>query len=405
MRGSNSAETETVATFGQRKVAPRVCIVDSKKHIRAFLGDALEELGFIASECTSASELPLQLDLYLPDLVVIGLPNDGVEAGNVLRVLVEKQFQGSVLVIGPKGSIILNAVLQLGEEFAIAMLPPLTTPFSAEGLRASIATLLPLKAPPRPAVDVAEALKAGWLELWYQQKIDTHTLAPRGAEALIRLRHPAWGVVPPASFIPDSNDPQFTGLSEFVVTRALEDWHYFIGQRGAVDLSINLPVSFFQDPASVSRLCRQIPDHPAFGGLIVEVKSAEIVRNLDLVVDVAKRMRFHNIAISIDDLGVDWPLLSDLPSFPFAEIKVDREFVTGCADNRLKQTVCRSILELADSYGTRTVAKGVETRSDLIAIHDMDFDLAQGYLFGKPANARKFARAALSRPVSLLAQS
>ena len=402
MRVFKPAEIEAVATFGQRKMAPRVCIIDPKRHIRTFLAEALDELGFIASECAAASELPALLERQLPDLIVLGMPNDGVEAGNILKILVTKMFDGQVLLIGPRDSIIVNALRQLGEETGIAMLPPLTTPFSADGRRASVATLLPQKAPPSPPVDVAEALKAGWLELWYQQKIDVHTLAPRGAEALIRMRHPAWGVVPPASFVPDSKDPQFKRLSDFVVSRALEDWHYFVGQHGPVDISINLPIGFLEDPASVSRLCRQIPDHPAFGGLIVEIKGAEIIRNLDLAIDAAKRMRFHNIAISIDDLGVDWPSLSELKSFPFVEIKVDREYVTDCADNRLKQTVCRSILELADKVGARTVAKGVETRSDLVAAHEMGFDQAQGYLFGKPANAKKFARSALSRPVTVL---
>jgi len=402
MRVFKPAEIEAVATFGQRKMAPRVCIIDPKRHIRTFLAEALDELGFIASECAAASELPALLERQLPDLIVLGMPNDGVEAGNILKILVTKMFDGQVLLIGPRDSILVNALRQLGEETGIAMLPPLTTPFSADGLRASVATLLPQKAPPSPPVDVAEALKAGWLELWYQQKIDVHTLAPRGAEALIRMRHPAWGVVPPASFVPDSKDPQFKRLSDFVVSRALEDWHYFVGQHGPVDISINLPIGFLEDPASVSRLCRQIPDHPAFGGLIVEIKGAEIIRNLDLAIDAAKRMRFHNIAISIDDLGVDWPSLSELKSFPFVEIKVDREYVTDCADNRLKQTVCRSILELADKVGARTVAKGVETRSDLVAAHEMGFDQAQGYLFGKPANAKKFARSALSRPVTVL---
>lgn len=402
MRGYKPAEIEAVATFGRRKIAPRACIIDPKRHIRTFLSDALDELGFITGECASAAELPLLLEQQLPDIVVLGIPNDGVEAGNILRTLATKLFSGQVLLIGPRDSIIVGALRQFGEEAGIAMLPPLATPFSADGLRTSVVTLLPQKAPPSPPVDVAEALKAGWLELWYQQKIDAHTLAPRGAEALVRMRHPSWGVVPPASFIPDSKDPQFKRLSDFVVTRALEDWHYFIGQHGPVDISINLPIGFLEDSASVSRLCRQIPDHPAFSGLIVEVKGAEIIRNLDLAIDAAKRMRFHNIAISIDDLGADWPALSDLQSFPFVEIKVDREFVSGSADNRLKQTVCRSIVELADRMGARTVAKGVETRSDLVAAHEMGFDLAQGFLFGKPANVKKFARSTLARPVSVL---
>src|SRR5207253_1855556 len=92
--------------------------------------------------------------------------------------LAEKAFSGSVLAIGPRESIMVKAVRQLGEEYGIAMLPPLLPPFSAATLRAGIAPLLPVEPAPSPAVDVAEALKAGWLELWYQPKIDVHTLAP-----------------------------------------------------------------------------------------------------------------------------------------------------------------------------------------------------------------------------------
>ena len=49
-------------TFGRRKVAPRVCIADSKSHIRKFLGEILEELGFITCECTQVGELSAVLD-------------------------------------------------------------------------------------------------------------------------------------------------------------------------------------------------------------------------------------------------------------------------------------------------------------------------------------------------------
>lgn len=395
------AEKHAIATFGRRRIAPRACVADAKKHIRTFLGEALEELGFVVSECAAAGDLPLLLDVHVPDLIVIGIPGDGHDAAVILKILAAKSFSGKVLLIGVRDSIVIQALCQFGDETGVEMLPPLATPFSADGLRASVASLLPAQPPPRPAVDVAEALKAGWLELWYQQKIDVRTLQPRGAEALIRLRHPAWGVVPPASFISDDSDPDFRSLSEFVVTRALDDWRYFLTQRGPVHLSINLPMNFLANAESVSRLCRQIPDHPAFGGLILEVDGADIIDNLELAIDVSRRVRFHNIAISIDGLGTDWPAFAELQNFPFAEIKVDPEYITGAADNRLKQTVCRHIVELAERYGARTVAKGVETRADLVAAHEMRFDLVQGYLFGKPANAKKFARAALSGPISV----
>lgn len=385
--------------FGHRKVMPRACITDSKKHLRTFLSDALEDLGFITSECSGARELAAVLDAHRPDLVVLGVSFDGIEVGKILETLVTRHFGGKVLVIGQPEAIMVKAVRQIGEEYGIAMLPALQTPFSAGTLRASVATLLPAEPVPSPAVDVAEALKAGWLELWYQQKINVRTLVPCGAEALVRMRHPAWGVVPPAYFIPDDQDPHFRKLSEFVIGRAGEDWHYLLEQQGAVDLSINMPVSFLGDRAGLHDLCRALPDHPAFGGLLIEIDSVEVVDNLDLVIDVARQVRLHNIAIVVDNVGANWPSLMGLQNFPFVELKVDHRFVTGCADDRLKQTVCRQIVELAQDHGARAVAQGIEARADFIAAHGLGFDLMQGHLFGKPMGVRKFAR---SRP-SLMA--
>jgi len=394
-------ERARAAAFGKRKVTPRVCIADNKTHLRTFLADVLEDLGFITCECAEVGELAAILDAQLPDLVVLGLSFDGIEAGRILETLAAKGFSGRVLAIGPRESIMVRAVLKLGEEHGIAMLPPLLPPFSSDTLRASIAAFLPVEPPPSPAVDVAEALKAGWLELWYQQKIDARTLVPSGAEALVRMRHPTWGVVPPAYFIPDQADPHFRKLSEFVIGRVIEDWHDLLNHQGPVDLSINLPVSFLEDAGAVRDLCRWMPAHPAFGGLIVEIDSAEVIGNLDLVIDVARQLRLHNVGIAIDGLGADWPALMHLRTFPFVELKVDRQFITGCADNRLKQTVCRHIVELAGSYGTRTLAFGVETRADYLAASEIGFDLVQGYLFGKPMGLRKFARSVMARPLAI----
>jgi len=74
-------------------------------------------------------------------------------------------------------------------------------------------------------IDATEALDAGWLELWYQPKFNARTLQLCGVEALIRVRHPSWGLVPPAYFMPDRDDPCLSVLSNFVVNRAIEDWH------------------------------------------------------------------------------------------------------------------------------------------------------------------------------------
>lgn len=386
-------------TFGRRKMMPRACVADSKRHLRAFMSEVLEDLGFVTSECASADELQAVLAAELPDLILLGIAADGIEPGRFLEILVREAFDGKVLAVGARDSIIVKAVRQVGEEYGLAMLPPLTTPFAAETLRERVATLLPDEPAPSPAVHVGEALHAGWLELWYQSKIDARSLVRRGAEALVRMRHPTWGVVPPAYFIPEAHDPHFRDLSEFVIERALQDWHYLLERQSAVDLSINLPTPYLKEPQAVRDLCRRMPTHPAFGGLTIEIASDEAIHDLAFLTEVAREMRFHNIGLSVDNLGANWPDLMGLDRIPFIKLKADRQFVTGCGNDRLKRTVCRHIVELARGYGARTVAEGVESRGDLLAVNELGFDLVQGYLFGKPMPLKKFARSALTRTV------
>jgi EAL domain-containing protein (putative c-di-GMP-specific phosphodiesterase class I) len=207
--------------------------------------------------------------------------------------------------------------------------------------------------------------------------------------------------VQPASFIPEDGDPRFQALSQFVIDQAIADWHSLLAEQRRVDISINLPVSFLRDPACLDYLYRQLPDHTAFDGIMVEVNGTEVTRSLSLVADLAKQMRFHSVAISIDDLGTEWPDLAGLEEFPFVEIKVDRTFVGGCAHDRLKRNVCRQIVDLANHYGARTVAEGVETKADFIVARDLGFDLIQGFVFARPMDLRQFTRTMLGQPVTM----
>jgi EAL domain-containing protein (putative c-di-GMP-specific phosphodiesterase class I) len=97
---------------------------------------------------------------------------------------------------------------------------------------------------------IAPLLDANWLELWYQPKIDSQTLRVNGAEALVRMRHPHLGIVPPESFIPEDGDPRLQALSQFVIDQAIADWHSLLAEERHVDISINFPISFLRDPAA-----------------------------------------------------------------------------------------------------------------------------------------------------------
>jgi EAL domain-containing protein (putative c-di-GMP-specific phosphodiesterase class I) len=377
-----------------------MCVVDGKPHVRKFLCETLEEIGFIACDCAHVAALDVALDEPLGvDLIVAGSAN-GMQAATVVEALAAKatrdaifrwpnvgnfkassgcclvRFGGKVLLLGPRNSSSVAAVGQLGTQRGIEMLPPLVTPFDSTSLHESVAAFARKEAQRAPVIDATEALDAGWLELWYQPKFNARTLQLCGVEALIRVRHPSWGLVPPAYFMPDRDDP-------------------------CLRIAVNLPFDFFRDPASIMNLCRRIPDHPAFEGLIVEIGAADLIADLDLARAVARQVRFSNIAVSVDDLGSECLSLVGLDDFPFVEVKVDRQFIAGCADDRLKRTACRQILEIADGFGCRTVAEGVETRADFFAVREMDFDMVQGFLFAKPMTAQKFALTSLRRPVTI----
>ncbi len=393
---SESPELRPAGTFGRRRVRPHACVIDAKQHTRTFLVEALEELGFIASECARLDALAA-IVATSPDLLVFGLSADGIDAADALHIIAGHKFEGRILVLGPRDAPIVPAVRQLGEELALAMLPLLSTPFCDQALRESLATVAPVDGPPAAPVDVAEAVNAGWLELWYQPKLNARTFSIRSAEALVRMRHPTWGLVPPAYFIPDESDPHFRALSDFIIRRAIDDWHGFVVDHGHIEIGINLPIEFLRDAESVRRLCKRMPHHPAFKGLVIETNGTEILRNANLAKDVAVQLRLHNIGLSLDNLG---PPFAEIENFPLMEIKVDREFVAGCSGNRMKQRICRRALDFAVSVGARTVAQGVETRADFLCVREMGFDLVQGF-FAKPMPVRTFGRTLLNRPVAI----
>ena len=386
--------------FGRRRVRPRVVIADDKAHIRGFVREALEDMGFVVEDGGGDRLVNLTAGRRM-DLVMLGLSAGGGAAGHALETLAATGFDGQIMIFAPAELPMVDALFDLGAQLGLNMLPLLPTPFSDDTLRQAVSGLAPQEPVALPTLDAAQALRAGWLELWYQPKVNVRSLTIDGAEALIRMRHPTWGIVPPANFLPDPDDPHFAELSLFVMNQAAADWHDFAVDHGHIELAINLPLTYFSDPLAIESLVMRLPQQPAFEGLIVEINASDLATNVDLARSAARQLRYFNIGMSIDDLGADWPLLLEIGDCPFVEIKVDREFVNGAANDRLKQTTCRSIVELADQLGARTVAEGVETRADFVMTRELGFDLIQGFFFGKPTEARKFAQRTLREPVKI----
>src|SRR5665647_3235069 len=136
--------------FGRRRIARSACICDRNQHVRTFLGDALEELGYVVRESAKADELSGNLDGMPFDLVVIGLLGGGVLANEFLTALAVRHHAGKVLLLGRPDSAMIKAVEESGRSLGLVMLPLLATPYRDENLRQLLAAIPPEAPPPSP---------------------------------------------------------------------------------------------------------------------------------------------------------------------------------------------------------------------------------------------------------------
>ena len=238
--------------------------------------------------------------------------------------------------------------------------------------------------PPDAKISLGDVLRQGWMELWYQPKIELHTRRLVGAEGLVRGRHPERGVLSPASFLPGASDADMIALTERVIVTALRDWENCAANGVSVKFAVNTPVSALTKLPLAQILREERPRSPDWPGLILEVTEDEIVGDLNLANDVAGALREFNCTLAIDDFGAGYSSLARLKQLPFSELKIDRSYVTDCNADRVNGGLCEVIVELAKRFGLKSVAEGVETNHECHKLQAIGCNVGQGYLFAKP---------------------
>jgi len=247
-----------------------------------------------------------------------------------------------------------------------------------------------MSAQPRPRIAIAEALRNHWFEIWYQPKIDLKRKCLAGAEALARIRHPDLGVLLPGSFLPDVDEASVTELAQHALLATLCDWSMFEEAGFNLHLAINVPVGVLLKLPIAKLVTEYRPKSERWPGLIVEVTEDQIVRDIKLAHEIARQLQVSGIQIAIDDFGAGYSSFSSLRELPFAELKVDRSFVLGCATDATNAAICQTAIDLAHRFGSAAVAEGVESQPDLQALMVMGCDFGQGVLIAPPMPKERF---------------
>jgi EAL domain-containing protein (putative c-di-GMP-specific phosphodiesterase class I)/CheY-like chemotaxis protein len=383
-------EVPTAAT-GERR-SPLAFIIDEEGSIRQFVSLILQGCGVDTIEFSEGASFRETTIARTPDLVFLNVNLEAQDAVQTIEMLSKAGFAGDVQLMSSRGSAVLDTVKQAGDQLKLRMLPVLKKPFETSAIQ-KIMSELKLGHGPAPSgvkITLAEALKNNWVEFWYQPKVDLRRKQLAGAEAFARVCHPQHGILTPDCFMPGADDASILTLAEAALVSALKSGLTLSRFGVNLRIAINVPFKCLVK-LPVGEIVRQHrPQVDNWPGLMIDVTEEQIVSEITLANELSKKFAEHNVRLAIDDFGKRYASLVKLKELPFAEMKLDRSFVVGCGTDKVHAPICKTVIDLAHSFGALAVGIGLEKASDTMALISMGCDLGQGFLFGQPMPQERF---------------
>jgi len=253
--------------------------------------------------------------------------------------------------------------------------------------------------------DLRQAISNDELKLFYQPKFMPDNMELVGAEALCRWFHPKQGEVPPDRFIMLAEEAGLiVELSQWVantVCRQIKSWQQ--KQLDPVPVAVNLSGQEFLegDPVrTIIEATEQAGIDPA--NLELEITETALMSDMDAVRTSLAKLKDRGFRLAVDDFGTGYSSLSYLKGFPLDTMKIDKSFVKDVAHDTDDAAICDAIIALAHSLGLTVVAEGVENKKQLEFLRTRGCDQVQGYLLGRPVDARRFTDMLMDRQTDLL---
>ncbi len=384
--------------------APLCFVVDEEPSIRHFLSLIMHGSGIDTQEFADGRSLRKALTGRQPDLICFNVSLEANDAIESIAALGKQGYKSPIQLMSSRGSAVLENIKSIGEQHSLNMLPVLKKPFETAAVQ-KIINDLKIGMPPAVAtrIGLGEALENGWIEFWYQPKINLRKKQLSGAEAFARARHPEYGVLSPNAFMPGAETDAVLELAKFGIVSAVKASANFAKLGLNLKLSVNVPIDALVKLDIPAILDEHHPP-PNWPGLIIDVTEEQIVSDLALASEITKKFERYNVKLAIDDFGRGYSSLVRLKNLPFAEMKLDRTFVTDCGTDKVNAPICKTVIDLAHNFGAAAVAIGIEKAADMLALVSMGCDFGQGYLFGQPMPEQRFIsllkQRAGSRPVA-----
>ena len=235
-----------------------------------------------------------------------------------------------------------------------------------------------------------DALRENQLTLHYQPLVDIASRRVVSLEALLRWRHPEFGAVSPAEFIPIiEENGLIMPIGEFVLRSVCQQvvrWER--ASVPVVPVAVNVSgvqLERLKNLECIGSILREEGMQPQ--RLALELTESTLMKNAQRHSAELQRLRADGVSIEMDDFGTGYSSLSNLRHLPLDVIKIDRSFITRLDTHKTDEAIVRAILTMTHSLGMRAVAEGVEKAEQLEVLARLGCDTAQGFYFCRPLPA------------------
>ena len=239
---------------------------------------------------------------------------------------------------------------------------------------------------------IAEAIEADQFVLYYQIQFEGDRA--KGAEVLVRWRHPSRGMVSPVDFIPLAEE---TGLilplGTWVMETACRQLAAWARQPGMEDLilAVNVSARQLRQPDFVQRVRAAIRSSGANPRrLKIELTESMLVNDVTETISKMLELQAEGISFALDDFGTGYSSLSYLKRLPLSQLKIDQSFITEIPNDANSAVIATAIIRLGQSLGLEVIAEGVENEAQRDFLQRNGCLLFQGYYFGRPQPADIF---------------
>ncbi|GCB02317.1 diguanylate cyclase/phosphodiesterase (GGDEF & EAL domains) with PAS/PAC sensor(s) [Sulfuriferula multivorans] len=238
------------------------------------------------------------------------------------------------------------------------------------------------------------ALERQEFVLHYQPKINLHSGAIVGVEALIRWQHPQHGLLPPAQFVPIAEDcGLILPIGRWVLREAcLQARAWQDAGLQPITVAVNTSAIEFRAKDFLENVRATLADtglEPRY--LELELTESVLMRDAASTDSMLHALAGLGVKLAIDDFGTGYSSLSYLKQFPIDTLKIDQSFVNQITSNPDDATIVSAVIGMGKSLRQSVIAEGVETAEQYAFLLGQQCDEGQGYYFGHPVAAEALA--------------